>query len=81
MAQGEFQGFWWGLITNRDSLPELLGIVMRTGDWEGLIVIILQIGFHEAGSVMRTEDEGVHEQQHLQSQASHDQLTHTPMLR
>ena len=67
MGVGALQGVGCGVVTNRHCLPELLGIVMRAGGWEGLVVIKIQIGFHEAGSIVRTEDEDVHEKQHLQN--------------
>ncbi len=54
------------LAAYRDCLPQVLGVFLRAMKCSGLVVIMLQVGLHQPGSIMRTEDESTHEQHNLQ---------------
>lgn len=54
------------LTAYRDCLPQVLGVFLRAVKRTRLIVIMLQVGLHQPGSIMRTEDESTHEQHNLQ---------------
>ena len=54
------------LAAYRDCLPQVLGVLLRAVKRTGLVVIMLQVGLHQPGSIMRTEDESTHEQHNLQ---------------
>ena len=48
-------------LADHDCLPQVLGVFLRARSSACLVVVMLQIGLHQPGSVMRFEDEGTHE--------------------
>lgn len=70
VLQGKEEGGGGEAAAHCDPLPQLFGVLISTRSWGCLVMIMLQIGFHEAGSIMRTVYEGAHEEQHLQKEAN-----------